>query len=420
VYSERNLGVGAAFRRHGEGAVAVVFVPGFLDDQRVWDRVIALSRAAGVEFVQLDLAGCGERRNEQGPFDLGRFVADVVSVIDALAKPVVLVGQSMGAPIAELAAASAGERVVGLVLVTPVPLAGMRLPPDAVAAFSSLASDVRAQREVRRQPSVSLPAADLERLATSGARIRPEVVGALVDCWNNGSADARATSAYDGPVLMLRGAGDPLITREIFAEGVQPRFPSAHSVIVDHAGHWPHLEQSAAVAAHLDTFLTSVCRPSASPTTTGMIDMSHDSGTQPNTTAEVDPQGWTQAFAAQSADAFGDAFAEDVVLDSTTLYRPVKGRDLVKQTMAAASEIYESLVFTRQAVNGPRTYLEWEATALGGLALHGITILAKDEDGKITHLAIHHRPLGAELKFSAEIGRRLEDVLDPSYFYQGD
>jgi hypothetical protein len=151
-----------------------------------------------------------------------------------------------------------------------------------------------------------------------------------------------------------------------------------------------------------------------------MIDMPNDSGTRPNTTAEVDSQGWTQAFAAQSADAFGEAFAEDVVLDATTLYRPVQGRDLVKQTMAAASQTYESLVFTRQAVNGPCTYLEWEATALGGLALQGITILTKNEDGKITRAAIHHRPLGAVLTFAAEIGRRLQGVLDPSYCYQVD
>jgi pimeloyl-ACP methyl ester carboxylesterase len=258
VDADANPGARAAFRRHGEGEAAVVFVPGFLDDQGVWDRVIALSRSVGVEFVQLDLAGCGERRNEQGPFHLGRFVADVASVIDALAKPVVLVGQSMGAQIAELAAVSAGERLVGLVLLTPVPLAGARLPPDAVAAFSSLAGEMQAQREARRQLSVSLPAADLERLATSGARIRPEVVGALVDCWNNGSADAPATSAYDGPVLLLRGAGDPFVTREMFAEGVEPRFPSAHSVKVDDSGHWPHLEQPATVAAHLDAFLTRV------------------------------------------------------------------------------------------------------------------------------------------------------------------
>jgi esterase len=61
VYSDANVGADAAFQRHGDGEVAVVFVPGFLADQRVWDRVIALSRAAGVEFVQLDLAGCGER-----------------------------------------------------------------------------------------------------------------------------------------------------------------------------------------------------------------------------------------------------------------------------------------------------------------------------------------------------------------------
>jgi hypothetical protein len=40
--------------------------------------------------------------------------------------------------------------------------------------------------------------------------------------------------------------------------------------------------------------------------------------------------------------------------------------------MAAASPMYEALVFTREATNGPRTYLEWEARALGGIQLFGV------------------------------------------------
>ncbi|MFD7443541.1 alpha/beta fold hydrolase [Streptomyces sp. NPDC059909] len=53
-------------------------------------------------MAQLELEGLGERTDAGGPFTFDRFAADVGSVVDALGKPVVLVGQSMAAPIVEL------------------------------------------------------------------------------------------------------------------------------------------------------------------------------------------------------------------------------------------------------------------------------------------------------------------------------
>ena len=41
------------------------------------------------------------------------------------------------------------------------------------------------------------------------------------------------------------------------------------------------------------------------------------------------------------------------------------------RVMEAASKAYQSLVFTHEATNSPRRYLEWEATALEGIALEG-------------------------------------------------
>jgi hypothetical protein len=41
-----------------------------------------------------------------------------------------------------------------------------------------------------------------------------------------------------------------------------------------------------------------------------------------------------------------------------------------------------------------------------------------DAAGKITSIGIHHRPLKALLKFSAELGRRNEGKIDESHFYQ--
>jgi pimeloyl-ACP methyl ester carboxylesterase len=92
----------------------------------------------------------------------------VGAVVDRLAKPFVIVGQSIGAPITELVAAARPDRPRGLVLPTPVPLAGMR-PPDAVVEpFRALGGDAEAQRGARRQLSVGLAEAAADRLVTSG------------------------------------------------------------------------------------------------------------------------------------------------------------------------------------------------------------------------------------------------------------
>jgi hypothetical protein len=136
-----------------------------------------------------------------------------------------------------------------------------------------------------------------------------------------------------------------------------------------------------------------------------------------STGTDVHPRGWTQAFARRSAAAFGEALADDVVLESNVQRRPVQGHDAVMRVMGIASRVYETLVFTHEASNGPRHYLEWEATAFGGLALYGVTVLTTDQDGKIVHAAIHPRPLDVALRFSQAMRERAADVIDPTNFY---
>jgi hypothetical protein len=290
-----------------------------------------------------------------------------------------------------------------LVLLTPVPLAGTGLPDEAVERFRSLGGNPEAQRALRQQLSVALSDADLDRLVRIGTPIRTEVVRALVDCWNSGLSDGGENSAYTGPVLIVRGTDDGFVSEDVVSRGVSPRFASVQTVAVDRAGHWPHVEQPSAVALQVDRFLSE-----------------NVTGGRGITTPEVRSQGWTDAFARKSAAAFGDALADDVVLEGTTLRRPVEGRDQVMRVMGTASGIYESLLFTHEASSGPRTYLEWEATAFGGLDLRGVTILIKNDSGQIVRAAIHHRPLGAALRFSAELRERLTGVVDPSCFCDGD
>jgi pimeloyl-ACP methyl ester carboxylesterase len=392
-----------AFRPHGHGDRAVIFVHGFLDDQFVWDKVIAELEAPGFQSVQLDLAGMGDRAGATGPFTYERFAADVGFVVDTIGKPFVIVGQSMGAPVAELVAADRPGMALGLVLLAPVPLAGTRLPDEAVAPFRTLGRDLMRQRALRRQLSVGLPDTDLERLVRVSATVRPQVVRALVDSWNAGLPGGGARSGYRGPALIVRGAGDRFVTEDLVAAEVSSRFASVDTLAIEGAGHWPHLERPSVVAARLGQFLAQIVRDD-----------------ERITAAAVGPQGWTDAFARKSAERFGAACADDVVLEAANLMRPVEGREQVMRLMETASGIYESLRFTHEASRGPRSYLEWEATALGGLELRGVTILVKDERGKIVKVAIHHRPLGASLRFSAELRKRLTGVLDPGYFHNGD
>jgi pimeloyl-ACP methyl ester carboxylesterase len=222
--AERVTTTDGTFRTHGEGDRALVFVHGFLDDQRVWDGVVAGLASSGFERVQVDLPGCGERAAASGPFTYERYAADVGAVVDALDKPFVIVPRS---------------------------------------------------------------------------------------------------------------------------------------------------------------------------------------------------QAWREAFADRSAEEFAEALADDVVLEASVLHRPIEGRDLVQQVMATASGIYDSLVFIHEATEGPRTYVEWEATAFGGMRLNGVTILTKDDSGQIISARIHHRPLAAVLRFSTELRERPRGAVDPSHFYGG-
>jgi pimeloyl-ACP methyl ester carboxylesterase len=102
----------------GNDDLAIVFVHGFLDDRHTWDGVVN-RLVTGVETIRVDLYGCGEQADASGPFSYDRLAAEAGAVVDRLGKPFVIVGQKMGAAIAELVAADRPETARGLVLLTP-------------------------------------------------------------------------------------------------------------------------------------------------------------------------------------------------------------------------------------------------------------------------------------------------------------
>ncbi|MFF3559273.1 alpha/beta fold hydrolase [Streptomyces sp. NPDC002574] len=387
---------GIPVRRDGEASPTLLLVHGFLDDSTVWDGLV---KAVGnaVSTVRLDLPGSGGRASGQREADelsLTRFADEVASVVDAIDGPVIMVGQSMGTQVVELAAAARADRVAGIVLLTPVPLGGTRLPDEAIAPFRALGGNPQAERAVRRHLSPALDGEALDRLGRSAVLVPAVVVARYADLWNKGAEEAPQTSAYGGPVLIVRGAEDGFVTQEMIAGAIAPRFPGARVATVPGGGHWLHVEFPGVVADEIRAFLRTL-----------------DAGDTAS--------GWRGGFSAQSASAFAERFTEDVVLEASVLVLPIAGRDLVAPALAAASAIYESLEFTAEATQDSTTYLQWRATAFGGLPISGVTVLEKNADGKIVHAAIHHRPLGAALRFSAELRARLAGTIPSAHFFAG-
>jgi hypothetical protein len=129
----------------------------------------------------------------------------------------------MGTQVAELVAAQHPDQVLALVLLTPVPLGGTNLPDEAIAPFGALGGDWIAQRGVRAQLSPHLSDEQLDRLADVGAPATADVTAHYANVWNDGVTDAPATSAFGGPVLIIRGGADGFVTQQL-VDAISARF----------------------------------------------------------------------------------------------------------------------------------------------------------------------------------------------------
>src|SRR5580692_3804729 len=100
---------------------------------------------------------------------------------------------------------------------------------------------------------------------------------------------------------------------------------------------------------------------------------------------------------------FAAAFAANPVLHTSVMSGPCVGVEAVATVFAAtAGGMYDTLAFTHETVDGPKTYLEWEGKAFGK-SVGGSTILTRNEAGLIQSIQIYHRPLPMVLQFSAEL-----------------
>lgn len=110
-------GLELAYEERGEGAPTLVFVHGWCGERGFW-RATMEALAGRYRVLALDLAGHGASGAQRTHWTLEALAADVVAVVEAAgAADVILVGHSMGAPVALLAAPALAPRVRGVIAV---------------------------------------------------------------------------------------------------------------------------------------------------------------------------------------------------------------------------------------------------------------------------------------------------------------
>src|SRR5262245_48480998 len=153
-------GVSIAYEVAGAGEPTLVFVHGWACDRGFW-RGTMHAFAAQHRVVALDLAGHGASGAARETWTLDAFAGDVAAVVaDVDAERVILIGHSMGAPVALLAAPRLAPRVLGVIGVESLHDATSRYPPDFLENSAvALEADFPKAMEAAIRPTIGSGAA---------------------------------------------------------------------------------------------------------------------------------------------------------------------------------------------------------------------------------------------------------------------
>jgi pimeloyl-ACP methyl ester carboxylesterase len=253
-------GVHVQYRVYGAGEPALVFIHGWSCDSNYWrDQVQAFKQQYTV--VTVDLAGHGGTDANRSEWTMGRFGQDVATALAAVPnRKMVLVGHSMGGPVALEAARLLGDRVIGIIGVDTFRTIGAPVPTAAqldAAVKPFEANFIGHTRDVVTQHFFA-PGAnpELVRKVAYDMSLSPPKVGIPSLRAVLGYDYAAALKELDVPIVAINSdLGEPL--NEVRIRKVLPRF---RVITLSAIGHFPMMEDPArfnpALAAEVQTLIS--------------------------------------------------------------------------------------------------------------------------------------------------------------------
>jgi pimeloyl-ACP methyl ester carboxylesterase len=250
-----------AYDSTGEGPL-IVCIPGMGDLRSSYRYLIAALAAAGYRVVTTDLRGHGE--SDAGFSDYGdeATASDVSALIDELGAPAIVIGNSMGAGSAVLAAAADPSAIGGLVLIGPFvrdPATSwiMRLTMRAAMA-APWAAAVWSSYLPKLYAGTTPPDFDEYRASVVAAIRRPGYARAFSQTTRTSHIAAeQALSSVSAPTLVIMGAVDPdFPDPSAEASWIAARL-DAEVELVPEAGHYPHSQRPDVVVPAVMRFVAA-------------------------------------------------------------------------------------------------------------------------------------------------------------------
>jgi pimeloyl-ACP methyl ester carboxylesterase len=252
-----------AYEIAGAGPL-VVCVPGMGDLRSTWRHLAPSLIAAGYRVALTDLRGHGDSSTDFAEYDDEATARDIIALVEHLGEPAVVIGNSMGAGSAVIAAATRPELVRGLVLVGPF----VRNPPSVGVAMR-LAFRVLMARPWAAAvwkgylPSLykgRLPEDQAEYLDTVAAALkRPGYGAAFSRTTRTTHAPAEAAlPAVSAPALIIMGELDPDFPDPAAEAAWIGEQLSATVVMAPEAGHYPQSQRPDVVVPAVASFLAGL------------------------------------------------------------------------------------------------------------------------------------------------------------------
>jgi pimeloyl-ACP methyl ester carboxylesterase len=255
-------GVEIAYTASGSGGVTLVFIHGGLADRTFWVPQLK-GLADRFRVVALDLGGHGESGHARTEYTIGAWAQDVCATVDALhLEHVVLIGNSLGGPVALEVARRLHGRVLGVV--------GVDTLHDLTQGMDAASAHARAEAFRGDFPGACREMADALFHPGTRTELRafaerrmcampPEVVVSMMENFA-GHDLAKAARAAGVPIRAING--DLWPTRVELNRTVVKDFAAR---IMKGCGHYPMLERPAEFNRILTEVVSGLEREPADP-----------------------------------------------------------------------------------------------------------------------------------------------------------
>jgi len=250
-------GAELAFRDEGPRGIGLplLFVHGWQADGTVWGPIVARLRERH-RVITVDLRGAGLSGAAPGPYVIDKFSNDLTELIPALdLDPLVVVGHSMGAAIAQRFAIDNPEAVEGLVLIAPVPASGIPFSPRVLDFMRSTAGNADQAVVWLKQLTFSEPSPEIGKvLRDAAAGVRTDVALESFESWQ-GAAFADEAATIETPTLILAPSHDRPMTPDLVREKVANIISGSRLEVLNETGHYAPVERPELIAKRIEAFL---------------------------------------------------------------------------------------------------------------------------------------------------------------------